>query len=150
MGKTTRPDKIVPRNNSKTDPRKPRTWRSREFLDCVGMLGECVACGGFMTVAAHSNRAKFGKGRGIKASDAAAMCLCVQCHALLDQGPASRETKHHFEDRAIITTYHRLLARGMIYGDLCFSSADDDAMAGLCVSAMESGLVKLAEGWRKL
>ena len=36
--------------------------------------------------AAHSNQAKHGKGRGIKASDVFVASLCSICHTALDQG----------------------------------------------------------------
>ena len=44
----------------------------------------CVRCGNPNSQAAHSNSAKHGKGRGIKASDAFVMPLCATCHAAFD------------------------------------------------------------------
>lgn len=48
----------------------------------------CTNCGrdDGTVVAAHSNQAKHGKGRGIKASDVFVASLCHVCHAELDQG----------------------------------------------------------------
>jgi hypothetical protein len=48
----------------------------------------CQHCGrqDGTVVAAHSNQAKHGKGRGIKASDVFVASLCFVCHAELDQG----------------------------------------------------------------
>ena len=45
----------------------------------------CVRCGNPNSQAAHSNSAKHGKGRGIKASDAFVIPLCAICHAAFDR-----------------------------------------------------------------
>ena len=45
----------------------------------------CIRCGNPNSQAAHSNSAKHGKGRGIKASDAFVIPLCVICHAAFDR-----------------------------------------------------------------
>ena len=45
----------------------------------------CVRCGNPNSQAAHSNSAKHGKGRGIKASDAFVVPLCFKCHAAFDR-----------------------------------------------------------------
>ena len=45
----------------------------------------CVRCGNPNSQAAHSNSAKRGKGRGIKASDAFVIPLCAICHAAFDR-----------------------------------------------------------------
>ena len=45
----------------------------------------CVRCGNPHSQAAHSNSAKHGKGRGIKASDLFVIPLCVICHAAFDR-----------------------------------------------------------------
>ena len=45
----------------------------------------CVKCGQSPSQAAHSNSAKHGKGRGIKASDAFVVPLCFKCHAAFDR-----------------------------------------------------------------
>jgi len=45
----------------------------------------CVRCGSPNSQAAHSNSAKHGKGRGIKASDAFVIPLCAICHSDFDQ-----------------------------------------------------------------
>lgn len=44
----------------------------------------CVRCGNPNSQAAHSNSAKHGKGRGIKASDEYAVPLCHSCHSQFD------------------------------------------------------------------
>lgn len=45
----------------------------------------CVRCGNPDSQAAHSNSAKHGKGRGIKASDQFTIPLCHSCHSQFDQ-----------------------------------------------------------------
>ena len=45
----------------------------------------CVRCGNPHSQAAHSNSAKHGKGRGIKASDLFVIPLCFKCHAAFDR-----------------------------------------------------------------
>ena len=45
----------------------------------------CVRCGNSNSQAAHSNSAKHGKGRGIKASDLFVIPLCHSCHAAFDR-----------------------------------------------------------------
>ncbi|KJV37864.1 hypothetical protein VH96_14500 [Acinetobacter indicus] len=45
----------------------------------------CVRCGQVPSQAAHSNSAKHGKGRGIKADDAYTVPLCVGCHQRFDR-----------------------------------------------------------------
>lgn len=44
----------------------------------------CIRCGNPHSQAAHSNSAKHGKGRGIKASDQFTVPLCHSCHHLFD------------------------------------------------------------------
>lgn len=45
----------------------------------------CVRCGNPNSQAAHSNSAKHGKGRSIKASDQFTIPLCFKCHAAFDR-----------------------------------------------------------------
>ena len=45
----------------------------------------CIRCGNPNSQAAHSNSAKHGKGRGIKASDQFTVSLCFKCHAAFDR-----------------------------------------------------------------
>ena len=45
----------------------------------------CVRCGHPDSQAAHSNSAKHGKGRGIKADDSKTVSLCFKCHAAFDR-----------------------------------------------------------------
>ncbi|RDJ56794.1 hypothetical protein AB719_13750 [Acinetobacter baumannii] len=45
----------------------------------------CIRCGNPNSQAAHSNSAKHGKGRSIKASDQFTIPLCFKCHAAFDR-----------------------------------------------------------------
>ncbi|WP_218951734.1 DUF968 domain-containing protein [Acinetobacter sp. YH12112] len=45
----------------------------------------CIRCGNPNSQAAHSNSAKHGKGRGIKANDSFTVPLCYVCHSDFDQ-----------------------------------------------------------------
>ncbi len=45
----------------------------------------CIRCGNPHSQAAHSNSAKHGKGRGIKADDVFVIPLCQSCHAAFDR-----------------------------------------------------------------
>ncbi len=58
--------------------------RNQKRLAAIRKL-PCIRCGNPNSQAAHSNSAKHGKGRGIKASDAFVIPLCAICHAAFDQ-----------------------------------------------------------------
>lgn len=84
-------------------------------LNCV----HCQAEG--RTEAAHSNQLRFGKGRGLKASDAAIMALCrstfgqTGCHAELDQGAhMTKQQKYDFEYEHIALTLIALIEQGYL------------------------------------
>lgn len=64
-------------------------------------------------VAAHSNQAKHGKGRGIKASDQYVAALCYRCHYMIDQGRESRDIKVAIWDAAHDRTKKHLKAAGL-------------------------------------
>lgn len=77
-----------------------------------------------MTQAAHSNQLRFGKGRGIKGSDAAIMALCasnfgeIGCHAELDQGGSmTKQERHAFEYEHIALTLIALIEQGFLVVD---------------------------------
>lgn len=57
--------------------------RDRKRLAEIRKL-PCVRCGKPNSQAAHSNSAKHGKGRSIKASDQFTIPLCAICHAAFD------------------------------------------------------------------
>ena len=58
--------------------------RSPKRLAAV-RLCPCIRCGNPESQAAHSNSAKHGKGRGIKADDQFTVPLCHSCHNQFDQ-----------------------------------------------------------------
>lgn len=58
--------------------------RNQKRLAAIRRL-PCIRCGNPSSQAAHSNSAKHGKGRGIKASDAFVIPLCAICHAAFDR-----------------------------------------------------------------
>jgi hypothetical protein len=71
------------------------------------------------TVAAHSNSAIHGHGRGIKSHDCFVAFLCFTCHRYLDQGWATqgtnaREEKLEFFRRAMEKTFLTLWREGKI------------------------------------
>ena len=88
--------------------------RSPALLKAVSEL-DCMHCGrSGQTQAAHSNQAKHGKGRGIKASDIYVAALCFECHAALDQGPiGSRQWRVRMWRAAWINTCGELRIRGL-------------------------------------
>lgn len=90
-------------------------YRSNKLLAHVRTL-PCVKCGrAGRTQAAHSNLGKHGKGKSIKASDAAIMALCVECHAELDQGSEmNKEERAALIHEAIADTYIALVELGRL------------------------------------
>ena len=91
------------------------TFRSKPLLRAVASL-ECMLCGiQGLTQAAHSNQLRDGKGRGIKASDAAIAALCVACHTDIDQGrDMSKQERREAWDEAHRATMRALIERGML------------------------------------
>ncbi len=67
--------------------------RSKAILKACREL-PCQLCGADdgTVVAAHSNQAIHGKGRGIKASDQYVAALCFKCHHEIDQGSHMTKT----------------------------------------------------------
>ena len=69
----------------------------------------CVKCGHPESQAAHSNSAKHGKGRGIKASDLFTIPLCFSCHAAFDRFElGNREQSEAMFERWLIKTNRML------------------------------------------
>jgi hypothetical protein len=83
----------------------------------------CARCGRIgCTQAAHSNQLRFGKGKGIKASDAAVMALCAglgsaRCHEAHDQGGhLAKVDWWALEYLLIAKTLLTLIRRGVLAG----------------------------------
>lgn len=76
----------------------------------------CVGCGAIgNTQAAHSNLLRHGKGRSIKASDAAIMALCHDyCHPELDQGDMPEAERELLTHQYISDTYILLIETGRL------------------------------------
>ncbi len=88
--------------------------RSKKWLnmargqDCKMLIPGVCSGDPAETISAHSNLARHGHGRGIKAHDCFTADACANCHAWLDHGRASREDK----ERAFMAAFERtLLAR---------------------------------------
>ena len=62
-------------------------YRNKKLLEVV-RESPCQVCNAKngTVVAAHSNQLRDGKGRGLKASDAAIAAMCCSCHYDIDQG----------------------------------------------------------------
>ena len=58
-------------------------FRSQQHLRNVAAL-PCQSCGAHGSQAAHSNEARHGKGRSVKASDEFTAALCPRCHSAVD------------------------------------------------------------------
>lgn len=81
---------------------------------CRGIA--CTNCGrdDGTVCAAHSNQAKHGKGRSIKASDIYVASLCNVCHMALDQGSRmSREDRERMWDACHAQTVKELVRGGL-------------------------------------
>ncbi len=89
---------------------KTPMFRSEPLRRLVAAL-PCQCCGIVgHTQAAHANLRVYGKGLGMKASDAALMALCVECHAQLDQGKdMDRMQKIEFQHEMIAKTLIELI-----------------------------------------
>src|SRR5260363_151082 len=89
--------------------------RSEKLRRLVAML-PCMCCGQKgQTQAAHANFQSFGKGMGIKASDAALMALCVRCHAELDQGQTmTKEERRNAQYEGIAKAWAALAEQGKV------------------------------------
>ena len=74
----------------------------------------CQHCGrdDLTVVGAHSNQARHGKGRGIKASDIFAASLCARCHTAVDQSyHLSRDEREKLWWDAHVKTIRELVRR---------------------------------------
>lgn len=116
--------KITPRSSSQLasavsvqdiEPMKRGNYRNAELLAKVREL-PCVHCGLMGVQAAHSNKLAHGKGRGMKASDAAIMALCQPEHYQVDDGTRySRAERQLLQDSYIVKTYAALERMGYLH-----------------------------------
>ena len=93
-------------------------FRSQKLLVAVRDLPcQWPGCGAQdgTVCAAHSNWLSEGKGRGLKASDAAIAALCHRCHSDLDQGrQMTREERRAGWLEAHASTLRALIERGYL------------------------------------
>jgi heterodisulfide reductase subunit B len=89
--------------------RSPKLLRACRYLPCqlCGVSDQTIC-------AAHSNQAKHGKGRSIKASDIYVAALCHSCHAQIDQGRDLSEAERVERwDKAHVRTLRELALCGL-------------------------------------
>jgi hypothetical protein len=143
-------------------PRRPKMDLGREtvfrcpaYLVLVRKL-PCSVCGkkGY-TQAAHSNQLRFGKGKGLKGSDAAAFPLCGTavnaggCHAAHDQGGwMQKDEWHAFEYDRICGTVEKLIKLGHLAwdlepDDLQDHTGDTEALAVYLVNKIETNQLRV-------
>jgi hypothetical protein len=95
------------------------TYRNRKLLDLARDCPHCMSCRSHndgSVVAAHSNSQEFGKGMGIKASDAAIAFLCDDCHSLVDgrTGKLDRFERETMFYKASMKTYVWMMEQGKL------------------------------------
>lgn len=101
-------------------------FRSKRHLMNVASL-PCQMCGAEgMTQAAHANWARYGKGRGIKASDEYTAALCQDCHYILDQHPAlSKLERQNMWEFAWRKTVRELVAQDLWPSEIEVPNVED-------------------------
>lgn len=131
------------------------TFRSPALLAAVRLL-PCMCCSRIgRTQPAHSNQLRFGKGRSMKASDAAIMALCTGtaaagCHEKHDQGGVRTKLEWWaFEYLLIAKTLMQLIRRGVLTGtaDVLRTLPDietcSEALTVALVEHIEAGRLKV-------
>jgi hypothetical protein len=91
-------------------------YRNQKLLEAV-RESPCQHCGRSdgTVVAAHSNQSRDGKGRSLKASDAAIAALCYNCHNQIDQGPTlSKQERIDIWENAHRKTMRWLIEEGYL------------------------------------
>lgn len=88
--------------------RSPALMKAARTIACTNCgRDDGTVCG------AHSNMAKHGKGRSIKASDIYIASLCFTCHSELDQGARlSRDEREALWEAAHVKTVQLLVRLG--------------------------------------
>jgi hypothetical protein len=92
---------------------KNKTWRSEKHRRAVAGL-DCIVCGRYgPSQAAHVN---FGKGMGLKASDALIFPACPSCHTNHDQGGINKIERWKREYKYVSAT-RSLMLRNKLWSD---------------------------------
>lgn len=89
--------------------------RSKALMAAYRLI-PCQACGvdDGTVCGAHSNQARHGKGRALKASDIFSASMCHRCHSNLDQGSKmTRGEREAMWDEAHRKTVRELVQRGL-------------------------------------
>jgi len=89
--------------------RSPALMKAYRQIACTNCgRDDGTVCG------AHSNQAKHGKGRSIKASDVFCASLCFACHSALDQGSKmSRADRERMWNACHLQTVKELVRGGL-------------------------------------
>lgn len=97
---------------------KKPVYRNKKLLALAKDAPCCFACmksNDGSVVACHSNSQRFGKGLGIKASDAAIAFMCNRCHAETESGKRlTREQRTEVWEQAFIDTMVWLFESGLV------------------------------------
>lgn len=116
-------------------------WRSQKYLRLVAGMA-CANCGAIgSSQAAHSNSARFGHGRAIKARDYATFPLCHVgaggCHIAHDQhlGGMSKVERIDYEAGLIVQTMRALYIQAT--GEDVGMDSSDAFDHGLCTTMAE-------------
>lgn len=92
--------------------------RDRKLLDLAHEIHTCMACGAYVESGcepAHSNQARHGKGKSIKASDVFFAAVCNACHYEIDQGALpTQDERRELWQRAFEATLLELWERGWL------------------------------------
>jgi hypothetical protein len=123
---------------------KRGNYRNLELLAKVRTL-PCVHCGVIGAQAAHGNRLVYGKAKGMKASDAAIMALCVTEHMAIDNGTKYKKAElEKLQAAYIVKTYIALEQEGYlkIPPEILKLGLAEDVALGL-IKAQEEGRLKI-------
>lgn len=96
------------------------SYRNRPLLDlakgqpCMVHIRDICNANPATTVSAHSNQARHGHGRSIKADDCFIAWVCSACHAELDQGKMGRALKADYWQHGFEMTLLAMWQEGMI------------------------------------
>jgi len=97
---------VIPKTTYIRSSKLMQAYRKIACQNCG--IDDGTVCG------AHSNQAKHGKGRGIKASDIYCASLCHACHMAVDQGRSmSRQERESVWESARERTVAALTSLGL-------------------------------------
>lgn len=100
--------------------RRKGRYENKAYRECARLSPRCFYCdkpNEGDVVMAHANAGEFGKGLGIKASDASCAPLCYTCHTKLDQSKLSEEERNQLH----LTAFRRWIVYAIEHGILALS-----------------------------